>query len=211
MEPDMKFSPEIDSLFQILNRNVCEYVEPGTSFTIEETAETGKAEITILTECPCFVVRCLDEKGNIRSLPFFNQTWKQVTQCADHLLFLFDREAKTWSLHIFELKRSPDSKKWEHILRQFNGAVIRSYAIAGALRILDFAHVHLHCCYRRDMGGIAKLRQLPGKSSNFMREEIKLSSYPKLTSKNVPIQLDDNGYAEIRLDKRGCTMIPRRT
>lgn len=211
METDVKFSPEIDSLFPLLNPKVCEYMEKGTPFTIEETAEDGKAEIAILPECPCFIVRCLDEKGNIRSLPFFNQTWKQVTQCADHLLFLLDTENKKWSLHIFEMKRSPDSKKWEHILRQFNGAMIRSYAIAGALRIPEFASVHLHCCYRRNMSNLTKLRRLPGKSSNFLSEPIILHSYQKLTPKNVPIQLDDNGYAEIKLDGRGCSVTPRST
>lgn len=211
METDVKFSPEIDSLFEILNRNVCEYMDRGKPFTIQETAEDGKAEITILTDCPCLLVRCLDEKGNIRSLPFFNQTWKQVTQCADHLLFLLDTERQAWSLHIFEMKRSPDSKKWAHILRQFNGAMIRSYAIAGALRIPDFASVHLHCCYRRDMSSLAKLRRPPGKFSNFLHEPITLHSYQTLTAKNVPIPLDDNGYAEITLDRRGCVIMPRST
>ena len=210
MEEEIKFGVEEDSLYQLLNPNVCEYQKPGEPFTVEETNETGKAVVTIYTKRPGFVVRCLDDKGNIRTLPFFNQTWKGVTTtCADHLLFLFDKKSGAWALHVFELKRSPDSKKWEHILEQFNGAMVRAYAIAGVLRIAEFVGVYLHCGYRKDKSNLISNKQIGLKSKrpkepppeSFLRQEIKLFSYPNLSPKNEPIQLSDtNGTAVFRPD-----------
>ena len=209
----VKFGAEEDALFQTLNPDVCEYVRQDTPFTIEETTETGKAVIKLTSSCPCFVVRCLDEKARIRSLPFFNQTWPQVTQCADHLAFLFDPDTRTWTLHVFELKRAPDKSKWEKIKRQFNGAMVRAYAIAGALRIPEFRRVFLHCGYRKDTSSPVKVKPLPGKPTpsapeSFMNGPIQLYSYPKLIPENAPIHLDEEtGFACVQLDANGYAVL----
>ena len=197
MSEEIKFGPAEDELFQILNPNVCEYMQAGKPFCIEEKDDNGKAEIVITPECPCFVVRCMDEKARIRSLPFFNQTWKAVTQCADHVVFLFDDANKNWILHVFEMKRAPDLEKWKHILQQFNGAMVRSYAIAGALRIPEFSEIHLHCCYRKDMSSPAKLKALPGESApkDFLKAPITLVSYPKLPVKNAGVSQKEGKIA----------------
>lgn len=224
METEIKFGVEEDSLFQLLNPEVCEYQKAGETFTIEEIDENGKAKIKILPKCPCFVVRCLDDKENIRSLPFFRKDWHSVTRCADHVVFLFDNGE--WTLHIFELKYSPESKKrnkWKDILFQLNGAMVRAYSIAGVLRIPEFYRVCLYCAYRNDETILSENKSSPANlkskqvtqriqnSTNFLIDRFSLMTYPKRPTKNALIKLDDNGYAEITLDKRGCTVTPHST
>lgn len=191
--------------FALLDSEICEYMPKGTPFMIGESSESGKAAIDITPECPCFSVRCLDDRNNIRSLPFFNKTWTAVTQCADHIVFLF--VDGNWILHVFECKRTPTEKKWEKILKQFSGAVIRAYAVAGVLRIPEFSGVHLHCCYRKNKSSLATLKTLPGKPApkDYLKAPITLDSYPELAVKNQPIELNQDGYANIRLHKRGVT------
>ena len=215
METEIKFGVEEDSLFQLLNPNVCEYQAPGEPFTLEETNETGKAVIRIVSAYPCFVIRCLDEKAHIRTLPFFNPGRERVRKCADHLAFLFDGDNREWTLHIFELKRSPNERIWQRICAQFNGAMVRAYAVAGALRISEFAGVYLHCGYRKDMSSLSNVMQIDEEGSqrepspeSVLNRKITLVSYPKLVTENQPIKLDDfTGQAEIQLRKNGCTIL----
>ena len=37
------------------------------------------------------------------------------------------------TVHIWEMKRTVKEKEWEHIKKQFLGAVLNSYALAGVL------------------------------------------------------------------------------
>ena len=62
-EPGLAFSPEVNALFQTLDPSVCEYRENGVPFQISETIEDGRAEVTIIPEYPCFVIRCLAERS----------------------------------------------------------------------------------------------------------------------------------------------------
>ena len=204
MGMEVKFDGETDLLFELLNPSVCQYCPKGTPFKIEETDELGQAEVPIFPECPCFVVRNMDKE--MQSLHFLNDAYGPlITKCADHAVFLFDNGK--WNLHIFELKHSINQKKWkELILFQFNGAVIRSHALAGTIRISEFSAIYLHCCYREYKSSPAELKaMMNGKPAppEFLKRPISLKSYTNLTVKNAPIRLNQNGLAEIRLNQSG--------
>ena len=215
METEVKFGWETDSLFELLNPSVCQYRKKGTPFKIEETDKLGKAEVTIFPECPCFVVRNMDKE--MQSLHFLNDACGDVldekygslvTKCADHAVFLFDNGK--WNLHIFELKRSINREKWkEMILFQFNGAVIRSHVLAGAIRISEFSAIYLHCCYREYKSSPAELKTMNGKPAqpDFLKRPIPLKPYTDLAVKNAPIKLNENGCAEIRLNQSGYVIV----
>ena len=200
METDGKFSAK--RLFELLSDSVCEYTEKETRFSLEETELKGKAELEITAAFPGFVIRNLDKKIHIQSIPFCNQSKEQeLRHCADHALFLFNPGNENWTLDIFEFKTSLGVKTWDGVIKQFNGAMVRAYAIADVLRIAEFESVCLHCAYRNNKSSPAEERTFPGKPApkDFLKGPITLRSYPKLTPQNAPIKLDENGYAEIKL------------
>ena len=193
--------------FALLNPNVCEYMPQGAPFTLEETITEGEAVITITPESPCLAVRNLDKVSHVKQLRFLNDdNGKEndaVRKCADHIVFLFANG--NWILHVFECKKSQKTKRLQYIANQFSGAVIRAYAIAGVLRIAEFSRVYLHRCYREDKSSPAETKSFPGKpvSEDFLKGA--LPSYPELAVKDDPIELNQDGYADIRLHKRGVT------
>ena len=221
MGTEVKFGRETDEFYKLLNPNLFEKFE-SSPFFIEEKEGSGRAKIKIFPGLPGFVIRDLDAHMQTPNFLACNRN-SPVSSCADHAVFLFDAENRNWSLHIFELKRSPDEDRWNKILCQLNGAMIRAYAIAGVMRIPEFYRVCLYCGYRNDMSILDEDKSSPANlkskrvtqriqnSTNFLIDRFSLISYPKRPTKNHLIKLDDNGYAEIMLDRRGCVVVPRST
>lgn len=64
---------------------------------------------------------------------------------------MFERKSDIWFLHIFELKRTVSSGKWEEIKLQFAGAMVNALAMAGYLNInINPDNVDFYTCYRND-------------------------------------------------------------
>lgn len=210
--PETAFGTYTPFFNKLLNPNFCEYMPKGMPFKIEETNKDGKAVITITPEFPCFAVRNLDDKAQITKMTFLHEShkgdgnkYKAVSKCADDAVFLF--VDGNWILHIFEFKKSQSTIDWDEVKYQFSGGVVRAYVIAGVLRIPEFSDVHLHFCYRKNKSSPATLKTLPGKPApkNYLKAPITLDSYPELAVKNAPVELNQDGYADIRLHERGVT------
>ena len=193
------------SFFALLNPNVCEYMPKGMSFTIEETKKGAEAVISVTPECPCFAVRNLDKVAHIDKLEFLNRgkEHQAVSKCADHAVFLF--ADGHWILHIFEFTKSQNTKRWKDVVNQFSGGVVRAYAVAGVLRIAEFSAVYLHFCYRKDKSNLVGQKPLPGKPApkDNLKSPITLDSYPELPVQNQPVELNQDGYADIPLTRNG--------
>ena len=209
---EMKFGPEEDKLYRLLDPGVCEYKRPGEPFVLRETDKAGKAAVTIETDLPCFTICSADTAG---TLPFFTKDWDAVTKCADHIVFLFDREYKKWSLHIFELKRSIDEKKWNNtVVKQFSGALVRAFAIGGIMRIYDFDGIYLHCCYCENKADLSRRHARLGRPApeDFLKKPVDQKVYSNLMTKNCPIRMEREKpemepCATVRLDSGGCTAL----
>lgn len=103
-------------------------------------AGTGKADLQLILNSPSVLFKFLEKKG----LPYFKNK-----KCADYVLF--ENMNDEWFVHIFELKRTVASDRWQHIKLQFSGALQNAYALAGVLGIkIDLDKVKAYTVYRND-------------------------------------------------------------
>lgn len=101
---------------------------------------TGKADLQLILTSPSVLFKVLEKKG----LPYFKNK-----KCADYVLF--ENKNDEWFVHIFELKRTVASDRWNHIKVQFSGALQNAYALAGVLGIkIDLDKVKAYTVYRND-------------------------------------------------------------
>ena len=101
---------------------------------------TGKADLQLILNSPSVLFKFLEMKG----LPYFKNK-----KCADYVLF--ENMNDEWFVHIFELKRTVASDRWQHIKLQFSGALQNAYALAGVLGIkIDLDKVKAYTVYRND-------------------------------------------------------------
>lgn len=136
-----------------------------------------------------------------------NQVLNIYNELSDFFEANFPLTSHNWILHIFEFTKSQNTKRWKDVVNQFSGGVVRAYAIAGVLRIAEFSAVYLHFCYRKDKSNLVGQKPLPGRPAprDYLKAPITLDSYPELDVKNKPIELNRDGYADIRLHQRGVT------
>lgn len=178
----------------LLNSDVCICHPERTPFVIEETRECGKARLTLSFSTPCFHVRDMDQ----RKFPLIKNQ-----KCADHLIFTYDPNAQTWSLHIFEFKKSVSDAEWyQKILFQLDGGLTNAFAISGILNIVQFESITVYCCYRNNLNLRAPvyLRRPLGTPSRppWTEGDAVLPSFPGLKIKKTLIPLNqENGEATI--------------
>lgn len=192
----MKFSIEIDERFKLLNADICRFHGAGISFSISETASEGAAEVSIKGgTLPCFHIGQMDK----RTFPVLADR-----KCADHLVFVFDPRTQEWTLHIFEMKKTVSRTKWEkEILLQLEGGLANACAVMGVLRCLGFKEIHVHCCYRRNGDEASPVYQKAelGKPAprDWLNEPVVFASFPRITARNAPVKLDENGKGQFDL------------
>lgn len=183
----MKFNTVEDKRFGLLNPDICQYHDKNELFNITETNPEGLAKIAINLNAPCFHIANMDKRAF--------QVLK-TKKCADHLVFVFDKQLKQWDLHIFELKKSISASKWEtEIIPQFDGALINAYAISGVLHIDEFKSITIHCGFRinKSLTSTVERKSPLGKrsSDSWLNSIIELPSFPDKRIDNDLIQLDE--------------------
>ena len=110
------------------------------SFHLIETKKDGEANLRVDVSTPCILFRDLENK----KLQYFKNR-----ACADYALF--ENTGESWCVHIFELKRTVTSQKWEDIKLQFAGALQNALALAGVLDVdIKLEQVRLYTAYRND-------------------------------------------------------------
>lgn len=100
----------------------------------------GVADLQVSLTSPGILFRKVDE----HKLPYL-----KIKTCADYLLF--ENRNDEWFIHIFELKRTVSTEKWNHIKSQFAGALQNAYALAGVFgKEIDLDKTKTYTVYRND-------------------------------------------------------------
>ncbi len=130
--------------------------------------------------------------------------------CADYIIFEETEDGIT--VHILEMKRTVKEKEWEHIKKQFLGAVLNSYALAGVLETeIDERRIQFYTCYRRDLinSSVSMRAALANRTIKSGNAEWN-SGMVKIEEKGCSvkefchhkIQLDEeSGFAEYKIEK----------
>lgn len=109
-------------------------------FCLTEKGE-GEANLKVTLSSECILFQELEK----RKLQYFKNK-----KCADYVIF--ENKDGSWRVHIFELKKTVDSKEWSNKIKlQFAGALQNSLALAGVLGIqLELDNLVLYTVYRND-------------------------------------------------------------
>jgi hypothetical protein len=115
---------------------------------------------------------------------------------------------RQWILHIFEFKRTVNTKNWGEMKKQYKGAFLRTAAIASCLDI-TIKDIILHSCYRDDkISSLHEAIQIRITNSDvesrnlflsWKSRQVKLDVFEGIVGKNDKINLDENGFGEVRL------------
>lgn len=133
------FSQRINERLKLFDSQLVEVSDTGIE--IKEKIEAGYAKIKIDCDNRMIVFKNM-EKKKLQNLKCKN--------CADYIIFEETKEGMT--VHIWEMKRTVKEKEWKHIKKQFLGAVLNSYALAGVLGVeIDERKINFYTCYRRDL------------------------------------------------------------
>lgn len=166
-------------------------------------AGTGKADLQLILNSPSVLFKFLEKKG----LPYFKNK-----KCADYVLF--ENINDEWFVHIFELKRTVASDRWQYIKLQFSGALQNAYALAGVLGIkIDLDKVKAYTVYRNDKlndaSNPAKLRygiSTKGDSTGSLEQKewnsdtVEIDFTEKVILEHCKVQLDiETGAGQCRL------------
>ena len=228
----MKFAPKEDRIFDLFDPDFCQYHAQEEAFVMlaEGTA------IRVTSNFPCFHIPDLDQKWqsytphNTQSntlFPFIKKKYRPK-KCADHMVFLYDKEKGEWIVHIFEMKTSVCRWTWNKVRLQLSGALCRAYMIGGVLLYNHgFSQIHTHCVYKDDRPD-QELIELEAEADGLIEEpqepeadhtpewelpSVKLPLFPEMVLPNTPIKLDftirkkGRVTAEIRLDTNGCSIL----
>ena len=230
----MKFSPEEDRIYALFDPAFCEYHSAGEPFLmLAGDKRHGETTVHVITDCPCLHIRDLDtkwEKGNLAPFLMKESVIRKskekledpTSQCADHVIFLYDAEHDRWNIHIFEMKTTMGVETWKGVKRQWSGALYRSYAIGGILmRNQGFQCIQTHCVYKQnwneskqndmtDLEAAASglstdaVDSAAGSENEWALPEVHLNIFPEITIQNKEIRLDMLGRAAIKLTRNGC-------
>ena len=221
----MKFSQIEDKIFELFNLEFCQYHGAGDCFPMLAKG----TEVQVIPGLPCFHIPDLDKNWQSDKLaPLLKretvirkgkeQTEDPASQCADHVVFLYDTRVEGWSIHIFEMKTTMGTEAWKTVRRQLNGALYRAYTLGGVLmRNRGFHSIHTHCVYKqnwndwknRDMidieaeaSGLVDYHTSSAGNCTFEWENpsIQLSLFPEIAVINSVVKLDAAGYAKIALN-----------
>lgn len=114
---------------------------------IEEKENDGKAEVTCYMKNDAF-------QFNLEAMSL--SPILKNSKCADGAIFELIND-KECLLHIIECKKKVNTKKWEKIKLQFEGAILRARAILGVLENpVRIKSVKLYTAYREDDVAIEK-------------------------------------------------------
>lgn len=172
-----------------------------TGIEIEESIESGYAKVKIICNNKIVVFKNM-EKKKLQNLKCKN--------CADYIIFEETQDGTV--VHILEMKRTVKEKEWEHIKKQFLGAVLNSYALAGVLETeIDERKIEFYTCYRRDFlnssismrvaladrtaksgnaewnSGVVKIEESGGFAGEFCHHKIQLD--------------EESGFAEYKIER----------
>mgnify|MGYP004516952973 CR=1 FL=1 len=135
------FQSEVQKRLKLLIVGQDQLVEISDQLFHLKEAGQGEADLKVTFSNECVLFRKLEKKG----LQYF-----QNQKCADYVLFEYRDDV--WYVHIFELKRTISSKRWnEEIKIQFAGALQNALALAGVLGVnIALDQVTLYTVYRND-------------------------------------------------------------
>lgn len=122
----------------LLDDNLVKYTD--TRIVLKEVNSGGEAELTCKLSNPAITFLKLEDK----KLKYFS-----CDNCADNIVFEKIGEDQ-WKLHVIEFKRSVGSKEWAKIKKQFIGAILNSWALAGFLGINHFSEIKCYTAFVRD-------------------------------------------------------------
>ena len=222
----MKFAPPEDRIFDLFDPDFCQYHAEEEPFVMLDEKQT--TEIQVVSAFPCFHIPDLDHKWQSEKLfPFIKKKYRP-TKCADHMVFLYDKEKSAWIVHIFEMKTGIGVRTWQKVRLQLSGALCRAYTIGGVLLYNHgFSQIYTHCVYKDDRPD-QELIELEAEADGLIEKpqereadhtpewelpSVKLPLFPEMELPNTPIKLDftirkkGRVTAEIRLDTNGCSIL----
>ena len=220
----MKFAPKEDRIFNLFDPDFCQYHAEKETFVMLEEG----TEIQVISDFPCFHIPNLDKKWQNDKLFSFIKKEYRPKKCADHMIFLYDKEHSGWIVHLFEMKTSIGGRTWRKVQLQLSGALCRAYTIGGVLLYNHgFSQIYTHCVYKNDhpeqeladleaeASGIIEepQQQAAGHTAEWESPTVRLPLFPDREFPNKPIKLDTNikkegrVTAKIRLDVNGCTIL----
>ncbi len=133
---------------------------------LTEKEKQGSASLQLQLRYPCILFCGLEKK----KLQYFKNQ-----KCSDYVMFEYKKNR--WLLHVFELKRSVGISEWEHIKKQFLGALQNALALAGVLHIeIDLNDVYVYTVYRND-----KINHL----ANTVKERLRMHERDKSIQKET--------------------------
>lgn len=191
----------VSELFDLLmDQEAFQYHEPGETFFMWNRSETEK--LSVSSHHHCFHIPDLDAHWPISKISFLRKD-DYFNKCADHAVFVYDEKRMEWSLHIIEMKTTIGNDTWLKAVRQFQGALLRAYAIAGLMQFYRFLRIYTYCAFpnlppslideKANRGGLGR----HSKEYPWDKETIKLEKFPGLEVHNRSIRLDSKGRGEI--------------
>ena len=140
------FRAELQERIQLMEPELVKVSDQSLHLT--EKGE-GEADLEIQLVNKCILIQKLE---NSKPEYFLNK------KCADYVIF--ENTDTSWKAHIFEMKKTISTNKWEtEIKKQFHGAIQNILALSGILGI-EITDIILHTVYRNDkindMANLAK-------------------------------------------------------
>lgn len=110
---------------------------------VTEQSEEGKATLDVF-----FSSKKYDYYFKLENEQSQWLTYGVNQQCADGIILcIFDHEGQTMAdLFIFELKSKLSGSKWNEVLGQYRGSILRAVSFSGTLGVQGISSVKLYCC-----------------------------------------------------------------
>ncbi len=202
----MGFSEEIQKRIDLLRQECID--DSDKQLILTEKSEPGAAELQLDLQYRCILFKNLDK----HKLGYFKNE-----KCADYIVF--ENREKSWTLHIFELKRTVTGRKWENEIKdQFRGAMQNALAIAGFMGIsIELSQIRLYTAYRNDkindVANPAKIRtglhekgseRMSAKERDWNGEKVKIDFLEAEYLQHIRIPLDiADGKGQMKLSVDG--------
>ncbi|EIJ41784.1 hypothetical protein BegalDRAFT_0876 [Beggiatoa alba B18LD] len=179
-----------------LDVNKYKHIQAETIFSLEEEKKKPENYAKIAIEVKTGMILYI--KGEDVCLECLHER-----TVADAIIFYLS-ETET-HLHIIECKTTVRSDEWEHIKKQFKGALLNAFALHGLLALKKITAIYVYTAFRRDKiqpqnnpnpvllkTGVGTNLNLTN-SLDWFDETIKLLSIPNIPHQKI--ELDENGCA----------------
>lgn len=118
-------------------------VAGGGSITIEETKDSGRAEVELTAPSGWTLEKLILDRCAFE--------WLDGSQVADGIVLARSPEGK-WQAHVVECKKTVTDDKWSKVQEQLRGSCMRLLAAAGVVGI-EVERITLYTAFRRDQLG----------------------------------------------------------